>query len=216
MGQRLSIGVARAAVMGAFLALTSLPVWAGGTPLYVYELPDGSRIVTDHPLNNKHYRLVRTGEAGKGLGQLAAARTPEFFRTDPSAYDDIIMAKAKLHQVDFALIKAIIHVESSFNPYAVSDRGAKGLMQVMPTTAQRHGIHDIYDPAQNIEAGVRFVKRLSTLFNNKQHLILAAYNAGENAVIRYNGIPPYPETELFVRKVLQAKRQYSAQAVAKS
>ncbi len=216
MKQGLAQTVARLGVAVALCALTCAPVWAQGTPLYIYELPDGSRIVTDHPLTNKQYRLVRTGEAGKGLGQLAAARTPEFFRTDPSAYDAIIMAKAKQHQVDFALVKAIIHVESSFNPYAVSDRGAKGLMQVLPETAERHGIRDIYDPEQNIEAGVRFLKRLSVMFNNKNYLIIAAYNAGENAVIRYNGIPPYPETEMFVRKVLQAKRQYSAQMLARS
>lgn len=200
----------------AALFVFSSAVWAQGTPLYVYELPDGSRIVTDHPLSNKHYRLVRTGEASKGLGQLAAARTPEFFRTDPSAYDAIIQAKAKEHKVDFALIKAIIHVESSFNPYAVSNRGAKGLMQVLPSTAEAHGIRDIYDPEQNIEAGIRYIKRLSVMFKQKNYLVIAAYNAGENAVIRYNGIPPYPETEMFVRKVLRAKRQYSAQTLAKS
>jgi len=209
---RFGIGLS---VLLMFCVLTGTPAQAAGTLLYVYELPDGSRIVTDHALNNKQYRLVRTGEAGKGLGQLAAARTPEFFRTDPSAYDAIILAKAQQYQVDFALIKAIIHVESSFNPYAVSGRGAKGLMQMLPETAERHGIRDIYDPEQNIEAGIRYIKYLSAIFNNKNHLVIAAYNAGENAVRRYNGIPPYPETELFVRKVLQAKRQYTP-ALARS
>ncbi len=202
-------------VLLALLTLTSIPTWAQGTALYIYELPDGSRIVTDHALNNKHYRLVRTGEAGKGLGQLAAARTPEFFRTDPSAYDALILAKAREHNVDFALVKAVIQVESGFNPYAVSGRGAKGLMQVMPETGKRHGVNDLYNPEQNVEAGIRYLKFLSVMFNNKNHLVLAAYNAGENAVHRYGGIPPYPETELYVRKVLQAKRQYSAQTVAR-
>jgi soluble lytic murein transglycosylase-like protein len=196
--------------------LAIVPTWAQDARLYVYELPDGSRMVTDHALNNKHYRLVRTGEAHKKLGQLAAARTPEFFRTDPSAYDALILAKAKEHQVDFALVKAIIHVESSFNPYAVSNRGAKGLMQLLPETAKRHGIHDIYDPAENIEAGIRHLKYLNVLFKNKNYLVLAAYNAGENAVRRHGGIPPYPETELYVRKVLQAKRLYTAQTIARS
>ncbi len=204
------------AAAAALAVLASAPAWGQGSLLYVYELPDGSRVVTDHALNNKQYRLVRTGEAGKKIGQLAAARTPEFFRTDPSAYDALILTKARQHNVDFALVKAIIQVESSFNPYAVSNRGARGLMQLMPETAQRHGAHDIYDPADNIEAGVRYIKYLAVLFNNKNYLIIAAYNAGENAVLRYNGIPPYPETELYVRKVLLAKRQYTAQALVRS
>ena len=183
---------------------------AQATRLFVYELPDGSRIVTDYAVNNKDYRLVRTGESAKNLGQLAAARTPELFRTDTSAYDALIQTKAREHKVDFALIKAIVHVESSFNPYAISHRGARGLMQLLPETAKRHGILDIYDPAQNIEAGIRHLKYLSGLFGNKNHLVLAAYNAGENAVLRHGGIPPYTETQLYVRKVLLMKRQYGS------
>jgi soluble lytic murein transglycosylase-like protein len=186
------------------------------TRLYVYELPDGSRIVTDYRVDNKYYRLVRTGETGQKLGQLAAARTPEFFRTDTSAYDALILEKTREHNVDFALVKAIIHVESSFNPYAVSERGARGLMQVLPETAKRHGIEDIYDPAQNIEAGIRYLKYLTSIFGGKNHLIIAAYNAGENAVRRHGGIPPYLETQLYVRKVLQMKREYGKQALARS
>ncbi len=193
----------------ALAAFVSSTAFAQGTRLYIYELPDGSRIVTDYQLNNKHYRLVRTGETAKKMGQLAAARTPEFFRTDPSAYDALILEKSREYKIDSALIKAIIHVESSFNPYAVSDRGARGLMQLLPETAKRHGIHDVYDPAQNIEAGIRHLKYLSEIFKNQNHLVLAAYNAGENAVLRYGGIPPYPETELYVRRVLQMKRIYS-------
>jgi len=207
----------RAGIAVSLWLLVAAPAWAAtGTRLYVYELPDGSRIVTDYQVNNKHYRLVRTGETGQKLGQLAAARTPEFFRTDPSAYDALIQDKAREHKVDFALIKAIIHVESSFNPYAVSERGARGLMQVLPETAKRHGIHDVYDPAQNIEAGIRYLKHLTVLFEGKNHLILAAYNAGENAVRRHGGIPPYLETQMYVRKVLQMKRQYSTQSLARS
>jgi hypothetical protein len=205
-----------ARISALFVALSVFSVQADNTRLYVYELPDGSRIVTDHKLDNKYYRLVRTGETPRKLGQLAAARTPEFFRTDPSAYDTLIWEKAREHNIDFALIKAIIHVESSFNPYAVSNRGARGLMQLLPETAKRHGISDVYDPAANIEAGIRYLKHLNTVFGNKNHLVLAAYNAGENAVHRHGGIPPYVETQLYVRKVLQMKRQYSAQSIAKS
>jgi soluble lytic murein transglycosylase-like protein len=198
------------------LVVAGLTLFTTGTPavdtrMYVYELPNGSRMVTDHPLSGKHYRLVRVG-ASKGMGHLAASRTSQFFRPDPSAYDEIILRKATAHRVDFALVKAVIHVESSFNPYAVSHKGALGLMQVMPETAKRHGIHDIYDPEDNIEAGVRHLKYLSEKFGNKNHLVLAAYNAGENAVRRHQGIPPYKETQLYVRKVMLYKRQYGTKS----
>jgi len=177
--------------------------------MYVYELSDGSRVVTDYPLNSRHYRLVRTGVDTRGLGQLAASRSEQFFRTDPNAYDEIIRRIAAEHEVDFALVKAIMHVESSFNPYARSPKGALGLMQVLPETARRYGVHDIYDPEQNIEAGVRHLKYLLKLFGHKQFLVLAAYNAGENAVHNHRGIPPYRETQMYVRRVLRWTREYS-------
>lgn len=182
--------------------------------LYVYELPDGSRIVTDHALNNKQYRLVRVGTHVRGTGHLVASRDSQLFRADPSTYDPLIKAVSMRHGVEFALVKAIMHVESSFNPYAASHKGALGLMQVLPGTARRHGVEDFYDPQQNIEAGVRHIKYLSEMFNHKQYLVIAAYNAGENAVRRHNGIPPYAETQAYVRKVLSMKRQYAS--VAKS
>ena len=177
--------------------------------MYVYELPDGSRIVTDYPLNNRHYRLVRTGVDTRGVGQLAASKSNQFFRTDPDAYDGLIRRIASDHGVEFALVKAVMHVESSFNPYARSPKGALGLMQVLPETARRHGVHDVYDPEQNIEAGVRHLKYLLNLFNQKHYLVLAAYNAGENAVRNHRGIPPYHETQSYVRRVLKMKREYS-------
>jgi hypothetical protein len=180
-----------------------------GAKLFVYELLDGSRIVTGHVLTNKHYRLVRTGVDTSGEGQLAASRNIQFFRTDPAAYDDLIRRVAAAHKVEFALIKAVMHVESSFNPYARSHKGALGLMQVLPETAKRHGVHDIYDPVQNIEAGVKHLKYLTAKFNNQPYLVLAAYNAGETAVRLHNGIPPYEETQSYVRKVLSLKQQYS-------
>jgi len=189
--------------------LFSATAWAGGSMMYVYELPNGSRILTDYALNNKNYRLVRTGHNPRGLGHLAASRNPQFFRSDPSTYDDLIQRIATEHGVDFALVKAIMHAESAFNPFARSHKGALGLMQLLPETAQRYGIEDIYDPVQNIQAGVQHLKYLSQMFRNKYYLIIAAYNAGENAVKRYRGIPPYRETQLYVRKVLRYKRIYS-------
>lgn len=199
-------------LVGALLVL--LPVLAPAAMLlYVYELPDGTRMVSNHKLNNKHYKLVRVGENFNGMGILAASHTPQFFRTNASAYDDLIRRAAREHQVDFALVKAIMHVESAFNPYAKSHKGAHGLMQLLPSTAQRYGVgtRDLYDPYHNIQAGVRYLKFLNTQFRDVR-LVIAAYNAGENAVVSYRGIPPYEETVNYVSKVLQQKQRYSARS----
>lgn len=177
--------------------------------IYVYQLPDGSRMITDHALNNRNYRLVRIGETAKGAGHLAAANNAQFFRADPSAYDRLIERIAAEHKVDFALVKAVMHVESAFNPYAKSSKGALGLMQVMPQTAQRYGTNDIHDPIENVRVGVQHLRYLLQLFNNKRSLALAAYNAGEHAVRRHRGVPPYPETQDYVKKVMRYEREYS-------
>lgn len=191
------------------LAAGCLSAAIANAALYVYELPDGSRVVTDHALNNRHYRLVRVGESVKDVGRLAAHQDRQLFRADPSAFDALIERVAEEHKVDFALVKAVMHAESAFNPYAKSRKGALGLMQVMPATARRYGIDDIYDPVQNVIAGVKHLRYLLQMFNDKHRLALAAYNAGENAVRRHRGIPPYPETQAYVRKVMQYRKHYS-------
>ncbi len=208
------MGVSLSRLMRALLPVVALAASgvtgaASGGTMYVYELPDGTRMVTDYALSNRHYRLVRVGRSAKGIGHLMAVNNVQFFRADPSAYDDLIRRAAKEHGVDSALVKAIMHAESAFNPFARSRKGAIGLMQVMPATARRYGVEDVYDPAQNIMAGVRYLKHLSELFGNKNYLIIAAYNAGEDAVRRHRGIPPYAETQYYVRKVLRYKRRYA-------
>jgi len=117
-------------------------------------------------------------------------------------YDAIIEDISGRHGLDAALVKAVIHVESAYNSKAVSPAGAIGLMQLMPATASRFGVAKIYDPAENIEGGVRYLKFLTQLFDNDLSLTVAAYNAGENAVQRFRGIPRYTETQNYVRKVL--------------
>jgi soluble lytic murein transglycosylase-like protein len=109
---------------------------------------------------------------------------------------------AARHQVDAALVKAIIMAESSYNPKAVSRRGARGLMQLMPQTARAFGVEDSFNPLQNINGGVRYFKKLTTLFDGDIMLALAAYNAGVTRVKRYNGIPPCEETRSYVNLVL--------------
>lgn len=117
-------------------------------------------------------------------------------------YADLIRGISNKHGVDPELVKAVIQVESNYNRLAVSAKGAKGLMQLMPETAARYGVQSIFDPTQNIEGGVRYLKDLITLFNADLRLTIAAYNAGENRVQKINDVPDFVETQNYVRKVL--------------
>jgi soluble lytic murein transglycosylase-like protein len=120
----------------------------------------------------------------------------------------LISELSRKYQVDFALIKAIIRAESGFNPFAVSRKGAKGLMQLMPETASRLNVSNVFNPKENIEGGVRHVKYLLSLFNDDLRLSLAAYNAGENLVADLRSIPPYRETVDYVQRVLSFYQSY--------
>jgi len=118
-------------------------------------------------------------------------------------YDDIIQEMSQKYDVDPNLIKAIIKQESNFNPNAVSHAGAKGLMQLMPSNLKEFGVSDAFDPKQNIEAGTREIKRYLTKYDNNLPLSLAAYNAGMGNVRKYGGIPPFKETQDYIKKVSQ-------------
>jgi len=122
----------------------------------------------------------------------------------PSLYDGLIDDAAREHALDPKLVKSVMLVESAFNPAAVSRKGARGLMQLMPETARQHGVQDIFDPADNIRGGAKHLAYLMEIFGNDLPKSLAAYNAGEAAVLRYGGIPPYDETRLYVHKALTA------------
>ena len=129
-----------------------------------------------------------------------------------SRYHDIVEQAARRHQVSADLIHAVIAVESAYRADAVSHRGAVGLMQLMPATAQRYGPTDLHDPAQNIHIGVQHLRELLEFFGGDVMLALAAYNAGAGAVMRYGGIPPYRETTQYVAKVLSRYEQNSDDA----
>ena len=118
-----------------------------------------------------------------------------------SVWDEMIHSTASRHQVDPKLVRAVVQVESNFNPRAVSSRGAQGLMQLVPSTARRFGVRNVFDPKANLDAGVRYLKYLMGLFGGDLKLSLAAYNAGENAVGRHNGVPPYAETQDYLRRI---------------
>jgi soluble lytic murein transglycosylase-like protein len=122
----------------------------------------------------------------------------------PSLYDGLIDQAAQINAIDPKLVKSVMLIESAFNPVARSRKGARGLMQLMPATAVRYGVRDILDPAENIAGGVMYLRELLGLFGGDLAKSLAAYNAGENVVLRYGGVPPYQETQLYVRKGLTA------------
>jgi soluble lytic murein transglycosylase-like protein len=112
----------------------------------------------------------------------------------------LIEDAAQRHAVDPALVHSVIQVESNYNPYAISPKGALGVMQLIPATARRFGVANAFDARENIEAGVKYLKYLQDMFKDDR-LALAAYNAGEGAVMKYRDIPPFPETEQYVYKV---------------
>jgi len=194
------------------LTIGALMMMVAGTAsadLFVYELPDGSRVLTDHLMSDPEYRLVRTGVAEKGAGRVLAG-TDVRSRIDPSTYDKLIAKLARNHDVEGGLIKAVVHAESEFNPYATSTKGAAGLMQLMPATADEYGVDNVYDPAQNLEAGVLHLRYLLKRYRSKK-LAIAAYNAGQSNVDRYKGVPPYRETRQYVSKVLKFSKIYQAE-----
>jgi hypothetical protein len=137
-----------------------------------------------------------TGSRAVDFDWLARQRDRE------SRYDEMITRHAAKYGVDPVLVKAVIQIESAYDPGAVSYKGARGLMQLMPATAKRFGVKNIHDPEENIRGGVEYLAFLTKLFPNDLTRALAGYNAGEGAVTRYRGVPPYEETQLYVRKAL--------------
>jgi len=142
-----------------------------------------------------------------GSGWLVGGRAPSdaylVARRDAATrYDDAIRRHAERERVDPKLVKSVMLVESNFNPRAVSRKGARGLMQLMPATARRFGVRDSFDPHENIRGGTAYLSELLGMFGGDLVRTLAAYNAGEGAVQRYRGVPPYPETQEYVRRAM--------------
>jgi len=122
-------------------------------------------------------------------------------------YDPLIKKAAKKHLIDQELVHVVIRAESNYDAFAISSAGAMGLMQLMPATARQYGVNNVFDPAQNIEGGVRYLKDLVRLYGGKTRLVLAAYNAGQEAVRKYNGIPPYPETKNYIAGIMKTYKK---------
>lgn len=179
--------------------------------IYKYTDPKGVVHMTDTPPDSR-YKLIYVGKnlSFSSRDSLSPARhPPRSLRKRAALYQDMINAAARRTELEPALLHAVITAESAYNPDATSPKGAAGLMQLMPATAKNYGVSDRYDPEENILGGSSYLKDLMGRFNNNLELVLAAYNAGENAVIRYgNQIPPYRETKYYVKKVLALYEGY--------
>lgn len=182
-------------------ALFAVFVLAGGASADFYSFTDSAGVVhlTNVPVS-PNYRWV--------MREKGTVRHPSRVYSLDN-FEDIINRSAARHGVDPALAKAVVKAESDFDSNAVSDAGAKGLMQLMPETAKLMRVRDVFDPEENVDAGVRYLKYLLKLFAQDVKLAVAAYNAGETAVLKYGTVPPYAETRNYVKKVIRYQRQYN-------
>jgi soluble lytic murein transglycosylase-like protein len=189
---------------GLVTILMSVSFAAAGD-IYRFEDEEGVVHFTDTPNDHRFKIFLRDLKKEKKLrtsfNLASCGRNPEEF-------EPIIRQCATDYGVDRSLVKAVIHAESSYNPQAVSRTGAKGLMQLMPGTAQDLKVVDSFDPKDNIRGGVRYLRFLLDTFRGDVPLALAAYNAGLSKVARYNGIPPYEETRNYVSRVLTLQKNY--------
>jgi hypothetical protein len=190
----------------AMAALVALPAAARADYLV---LRSGARInVSSYELRGDKYRAqIAGGWAEFAVADVVAIEPEEIFVAAPkmpleqAPFGELIRKTAEKYGVDADLVFSVVAAESNFNPKAVSRRNARGLMQLLPETAKRLGVRDIYDPAQNIEGGTRYLRDLLKRYDGDLALTLAAYNAGPGAVERYGKIPPYNETIAYVRAI---------------
>lgn len=182
-------------MVSIFLGLTVFVTSSVSAEIYVYKDRSGVRHFTNTPTSLKY-----------------ASYMPESVRpragTNKAGFDDVIAEAARRNGISFHLLKAMIHVESYFDPYAVSKKGALGLMQIMPENLNFLKIKDPFDPWDNVMGGAGYFKAMLERFDGNLDLALAAYNAGPSAVERYNTVPPYRETQEYVQKVLKYTRYY--------
>ena len=170
---------------------------ASGEPvLYVYIDERGDYHFSTRKLNEK-YRRIKLWKNKNFVKDLDAGK-----------YDNFIVSMGRKYRLDPPLIKAVIRAESAWNPRAISRAGAQGLMQLMPGTSKDMDVDDPFDPAQNIEAGTRYLRSMLDKFNGDLVIALAAYNAGPRAVEKYGGVPPYGETRRYIKRVQRYYRGY--------
>jgi len=192
--------VTRLIVICVTCALVMLLSFATPVQADIYRYIDENGVMhfTNAPTSSVHKYQVFIKERPK----------PKKSSRNSRAYDNLISEAADRHGISYPLLKAIVKAESDFDPKAVSSKGAMGLMQIMPENFRRLGLKDPFDPKQNINAGARYFKQMYERFKGKVSLSLAAYNAGPTAVDHYKTIPPYEETEEYVKRVLKYYYNY--------
>jgi len=217
------------------LLLGILMVWARSAAADIYQYVDDAGTVhfSDHPKESGYHRIAseakptvsRPEKAERGSAVPVAVAKPPVTKVASSqtlknvgrpmraSLDRLIEQEAANFGMEPALVKAVVHAESSFNPKAVSSAGAMGLMQLMPKTAADLGLKDPFNPKENVRGGIRYLRTLLGIFNNDLPLALAAYNAGLTRVMKYGGVPPFRETQRYVGKVIQFYSAYAERAL---
>ena len=211
MTRMLPIGVALAAIVlsAGNAAATQVVLFEDGRTMTVdrVERDDGSAVLTlegGGSISVPAHRVVNWWELEEAKRGRKPQGLPEAWRSRAGNYAELIEKAAEKHDIDPALLTAMAEVESAFDPEAVSHKGAQGLLQLMPATAERFGVRDAFDASQNVDGGARYIRWLLERYEGQTELALAGYNAGEAAVDRYQGIPPYRETQNYVNRVLES------------
>lgn len=199
---------AKIAFFLSFFILSALNTNAWAGPIYVIERADGSTTFSSQkPKDNQKFEIFDRQSARFSMGRISSYNSSKLFL---DRYNEWILEAALKYNLDTSLIKAIIHVESAFNPKAISPKGATGLMQLMPSTAAQHGVKNIHHPKDNIFGGAQHLAQLMQHFKGDIKLVLAAYNAGQEAVEKHKGIPPFKETINYVQRVLDYYKKYTS------
>ena len=182
-----------ARILGLAVLATASTAAAADAQIYTWRDAGGNLVLSDRPQNG----AARTFAVASAEG----IRTTRAVTKPNTTYDGLISEHSTFHGIRADLVRAVIQAESAFNPFARSVKGAMGLMQLMPATAAEYGVTNPYDPAENIRAGVAYLKRLLQRYSQNEELALAAYNAGPTAVEKYGSVPPYRETRNYVAKI---------------
>ena len=185
--------------------LCAASAWARGGAIYKYVEPDGTIVYTNVKPSSGNVHRMRGSFRPAPRPSDAPARAVQVTREE---YDELIRNAARRYRIPEALVWAVMHTESNFDPQAVSEVGASGLMQLMPATAEEMYVKDIFDVRDNIEGGTRYLRVLANIFDGDMKKMVAAYNAGPDAVKKYGGTPPYAETQAYVQKVIQLYFEY--------
>ncbi|WP_130803161.1 lytic transglycosylase domain-containing protein [Acinetobacter ihumii] len=208
-------------VLGTLLSLT-ISVSSHAGQIYIYKDRDGGTLLTNRKSSDRSLTKVKATyyadsniHTYRNWGNSEAAVLPSYSK-NKDAFDAIIRQAAQQHGVSEGLIKAVMHTESGFNTHARSPVGAQGLMQLMPATAKRFNVSNVYDPFENILGGAKYLSWLLKRFNGNTQLALAAYNAGEGNVDKYGGIPPFRETQDYVKRVTSRFQNLYATGVVNS